>query len=370
MPAVPRVAVTLEQCWHEVPGGTAWSALESLRALLRHTDVELVGVSARHPEPPPEPWVPPITVEALALPRLALYESWHWLRRPRIERATGPVDVIHATGMAVPPHSAPLVVTVHDLVFLREPGHSTRRGLMFFRRAIELARREADLVVVPSRTTFDDCVSNGFDPSKLRLVPWGIEAQRVESDSVDSTRGRFGLERPYVLWVGTIEPRKNLSRLVEAFGRLDRDDVELVLVGPKGWNEDLDRLVGTTVARERVKVLGFVTPDELRGIYAGCAVFCMPSSHEGFGLPVLEAMAQGAPVVTSRGTATEEVVGDAGIVVDPMDTSAIAEAISGVLDDPGAAQQLGRAAVERASTFSWERTAHALAEVYRQAAAL
>lgn len=368
MRAVPRVAVTLEQCWHGVPGGTAWSALESLRALLRYTDLDLVGVSARHSAPPPEPWVPPITTVSLPLPRLALYEAWHWLRYPPIERSTGPVDVIHATGMAVPPHSAPTVVTVHDLVFLREPAHSTRRGLMFFRRAIELARREADLVTVPSRATFDDCVENGFDPLKLRLVPWGIAADEVGPEAAASAMRRFRLDRPYVLWVGTIEPRKNLSNLIKAFSLITRSDVDLVLVGPKGWNEDLDRLVGSTVARERVRILGFVSPDELRGLYAGAKVFCMPSSHEGFGLPVLEAMAQGAAVVTSRGTATEEVIGDAGVVVDPMDPNEIAEALDLLIEDRAMAHRLGRAAIARTANFSWENTARALESVYFEAA--
>ena len=136
-----RVAVTLEQCWHRVPGGTASSALAAVRALEARDDLELTGVSARHRRPPPDPWVPTIAVHPLPLPRLGLYESWHRLRRPAVERATGPVDVIYVTGMAVPPPTVPLVVTVHDLSFLHEPSHSTRRGLRFFHRAVELARQ-------------------------------------------------------------------------------------------------------------------------------------------------------------------------------------------------------------------------------------
>src|SRR6478736_4944076 len=112
-----RVAVTLEQCWRAV--------LESVRALQSHSDLDLVGVSARHAGPPPAAWTPTIPVAALPLPRLALYEAWHWLRRPPVERATGPVDVIHATGMAMPPASAPIVVTVHDLAFVRDPSQFT-----------------------------------------------------------------------------------------------------------------------------------------------------------------------------------------------------------------------------------------------------
>lgn len=362
-----RVAVTLEQCWHAVPGGTARAALESIEALLAHSDLDLVGVSARHSAPPPVAWVPAIPVKALPLPRLALYESWHWLRRPLVERATGPVDVIHATGMAMPPPSAPIVVTVHDLAFLRSPGQFTRRGVSFFRRAIELARRDATLVMCPSQATLDDCARNGFAPDRLRLVPWGIDPRPVDESGVAGVRARFGVPGRYVLWTGTIEPRKNLPVLLDAFERLQRDDITLVLAGPDGWNEDL----GERLARlgDRVHLVGFVDPDALRALYAGADVFCFPSLEEGFGLPVLEAMAQGTAVITSAETATAEVAGEAGLLVDARDTVALAEALARLLDDDAERLRLGEAGRSRAvERFSWERTAGALQGVLTEAA--
>ena len=228
-----RIAVTVEQCWHRVPGGTATSAIGSLRALRARTDLDLVGVSARHSEPPDRAWRPPVEVRALPLPRPALYESWHRLRWPAVQRATGPVDVIHATGMAVPPPSAPLVVTVHDLAFLDDPSLFTPRGVRFFHRAIDLARRQADLIICPSQATIDRCIAAGFDSGRLRLVPWGLDGDVVADAAVSAVRRRFGLERPYVLWNGTIEPRKNVPVLLEAFGRLARADVDLVQVFPE-----------------------------------------------------------------------------------------------------------------------------------------
>jgi len=361
-----RVAVTLEQCWHRVPGGVARAALESARALLAHPEVAQIGVSARHRHPAPAAFDPPIEVRPLPLPRPVLYESWHRARWPVVQRATGPVDVIHATGMAVPPHSAPLVVTVHDLAFLYEPAHSTPRGLRFFHRSIELARRDADLVIAPSRATIDDCLVYGFDPDKLRLVPWGIDPISATDEEVASVRGRFGLSRPYVLWTGTIEPRKNLPTLLEAFGRLGRAGVDLVLAGPAGWNEDLEPLVAPV--RERVRTLGFLGPRELRALYAGADVFCFPSTREGFGLPVLEAMAQGTPVVTSSLTATAEVAGDAALLVDPLDAEALADALAAVLDDPTLASRLGAEGRARAADQTWARTAERLAAVYLEVA--
>jgi glycosyltransferase involved in cell wall biosynthesis len=168
------------------------------------------------------------------------------------------------------------------------------------------------------------------------------------------------------LFTGTVEPRKNLPRLLEAFRSLDRDDVDLVLIGPEGWNEDIGSVISSLGAR--VHSLGFIPSAERDALMAGAAVFCYPSLSEGFGLPVLEAMAQGAPVVTAAGTATEEVIGDAGVVVDPTDTDAIADAIEELLDDRATAAGFARAAVERAATFSWERAAAGYVSAYAEAA--
>jgi glycosyltransferase involved in cell wall biosynthesis len=366
-PTTPRrVAVTLEQCWHRVPGGVASTALEAVRALAARGAVDLVGVSALHRDLPPAPWTPSIPVRGLPLTRLALYESWHRLRRPAVQLATGPVDVIYVTGMALPPRSAPLVVTVHDLAFLHEPGHSTRRGIRFFTRAIDLAREAADLVCCPSQDTLDDCVAHGFDEGRLRLVPWGVDPARATADDVERVRATYRLSRPYILWTGTVEPRKNLPTLLEAFRALDRHGVELVVVGPKGWNEDLGVHLGK--AAGRVRVLGFVPADDLRALYAGAEVFCLPSLREGFGMPLLEAMAQGAPAVTSAGTATAEVGGEAAVLVEPTDATALTEALAGLLDDPAERARRRAASFERAAAYPWSRTAIDLEAAFAEAA--
>ncbi len=363
-----RVAITLEQCWHAVPGGTARAALGSISALQRFTSLELVGVSARHRQPPPSSWRPSIEVKQLPLPRLALYESWHRLRWPDVEHATGRVDVIHVTGMAMPPATAPIVVTVHDLAFLRDPSQFTRRGVSFFRRAIDLARRDASIVVCPSQATIDDCIDNGFDPKKIRLVPWGIDPQEVESSAITAMRSRLGIAGRYVLWAGTIEPRKNLPVLLSAFEGIEDRDVTLVLAGPEGWNEQIDGQLGRLGSR--VVRVGFVEPETLSQLQAAAELFIFPSRQEGFGLPVLEAMAQGTAVITSSGTSTEEVVGDCGVVVDPSDVDALRAEIDRLLADDTERDRLGRAGLDRAtSLFSWEKTAKALQSAYEEATA-
>ena len=271
--------------------------------------------------------------------------------------------------MAVPPPTAPLVVTVHDLAFLRDPSQFTARGVRFFHRAIELARRDATLINCPSQATLDECIDHGFDPDRLRLLPWGIEPVAVPAERVTEIRTRLGIDGPIVLWAGTIEPRKNLAMLLEAFDRLADDSARLVLAGPAGWNEDIDSQLATL--GEKVKSVGFLGTDELRVMYAAADIFCFPSRQEGFGLPVLEAMAQGTAVITSAGTATEEVVGDAGVLIDPQDCDSLVAALDRLLSDTELREQLGALGRERVrDLFNPRRHADALESIYREAVAL
>lgn len=375
VPGSLRVALTLEQCWHRVPGGSATSILGLVRAMQRRPDLDLVGVSSWHRSPPPEPWRPTVPVRGLPLPGTLLYDAWHRLRRPAVERATGPVDVIHATTMAIPPPTAPLVVTVHDLAFIDHPEFFTVRGLRFFRRGLELARQDAAVVVCPSEATRSACLANGFSADRVTVVPWGVDQTTATADEVSRVRRRHGLGRSYLLFVGTIEPRKNLSRLMAAFAEVVAGglDVDLAIAGPDGWNEELAELVDQVEAsdevRDRIRALGFVAGPDLAALYAGAAAFCYPSLKEGFGLPVLEAMAQGTPVVTSSGTSTEEVAGDAALLVDPTSTQSIAAALTRVLTDTETARLLRERGPLQAARFTWEAAAAAMENAYRSAAA-
>jgi glycosyltransferase involved in cell wall biosynthesis len=351
-----RVAMTLEQCWHRVPGGTAVAALELASALKDRPGIELVGVAARHSEPPPEPWRPPVPVRHLPVPQALLYEGWHTVGRPRV----GAADVIHATGVAVPPRSAPLVTTVHDLSYLVYPEHFSWAGRRFFRRALALTRERADLVLCSSEATLEHCARVGIPRERLRHVPLGVHAPLVLDGEVDDVRRRYALERPYVLWTGTVEPRKNLPRLLEAFDAVGGDH-ELVLVGPRGWNEQI-------AERPRVRMLGFVPQDDLGPLYAGAEVFVFPSLMEGFGFPVLEAMAQGTPVVTSLGTSTEELGRDAALLVDPHDAGAIRGAIERLLREPALARELAEAGRARSAEYTWRRSADLVQAAYEELA--
>ena len=383
------VAMTVEQLWQPVPGGSGTYIRELAAALAARGDVTLTGIRARPSDPhasPPTPSCaqgvqrpespnpgPVIDLPAVMqlhssrLPRPALYESWLRLRRPRVP---GPrPDVIHATTWAVPPRSAPLVVTVHDLAFQRSPDHFTPRGVAFFNRALEITRREADVVIVPSQATRDDVVAAGIDPERVRVIPHGVAAPPVTEAGAATFRERHGLLRPYVMWCGAIEPRKNLGTLLAAFSRIVGDaDLDLVLAGPDGWGgaaADLGRRRAALPA-DRVHVLGALSWADLHAAYTGARVFAFPSLWEGFGMPVLEAQAHGVPVVTSRGTSMAEVLGGGGLLVDASDDADLAASILAAAGERH--DVLSLAARVNAARYTWPASAEAHLAAYRDAA--
>lgn len=363
MPDPLRVAYSLEQCWHDVPGGSAVAALEVLRRLRgrRASDggdaVDVVGVAGRHRADPRAPYRPDGEIRMLPIARPLLYETWNRFEWPRIEAACGPIDVCHST-IAIPAAtSAPHVVTVHDVAFVHTPERFTRHGVRVMRRGLDRCRN-ADLVLCPSRATHDDLGDLGFPADRLRIVPWGVARVDVTEADRDRVRRAYSLPSAFVLFVGTLEPRKNLARLVAAMRSIP--ELPLVIVGADGWG---DAVVPEDA--QPVRFLGFVPDADLRGVIDAATLLAYPSLHEGFGLPILEAMAQGTPVVTSRGSSTEEIAGSAAALADPTDADSIADAIRTVLADR---DRWSAVAQRRASEFSWEATVDATVGAYREVA--
>ena len=357
--------MTVEQSWQPVPGGTAASTNALLGELAGLPDLDVWGVAARHAAPAPVAWRPPVPVHHLPLPRPLLYRTWHAARRPPVHAGGGRrPDVVHATSPAVPPATVPLVATVHDLAFLDRPELYTRQGVRFLTRGTDLARQEAAAVVVPSRTVEAECRAAGFEPDRIHVVPHGVAVPEVPASAVAALRRRLDLPGPYVMWCGTHEPRKNLTTLLHAFELLvvDGRDLHLLLVGPQGWGP---QAVPAAPVAGRVRTAGFLPVDELHAAYAGAEVLAYPSLREGFGMPVLEAMAHGVPVVTTRGSAMAEFATGAGVLVDPVDPSAVAAGIDAALGDAS----LGAEGRRRAAGMTWRAAADRLAQVYRVAAA-
>lgn len=362
-----QAALVVEQLWQPVPGGSGRYIQELVREL-PGVGVRPVGVAAHHGSAAQTPEEVGLRVPVVQsrLPRRALYAAWDRLGRPSVDPLVPGAQVVHATTWSIPPTRRPLVVTVHDTAFLRDPGHFTPHGVAYFRRALEVTRRRADTVVVPSQATALDCEEAGIGAERIRVIPHGVRVGTVGADGVALFRETHGLERPYVLWVGTHEPRKNLRTLLAAFAEVARhSDLDLVLVGPVGWGdsgEENRRLQEAPPGR--IHVLGRLSDRELDASYAGARVFCFPSLWEGFGLPVLEAMSHGVPVVTSEGTSMEEVTGTDGVLVDPRSPAGIA---AGILEAAGPRHDaLSGASRTRAGRFSWRACAQAHAAVYRE----
>lgn len=351
-----RVAYTMEQCWHDVPGGTAVATLRVAAELTAHHGIDLVGVAGRHRRPPVAGFEPTIPVSTVPLARPLLYDAWIRLRWPLVESATGPVDLCHSTAGIPAPSRTPSIVTLHDIAFLRRPDRLTRRGARVLTRAVDRART-ARLVTCPSETVAAELAGIGFNRERIRVIPWGVDPHDTTDDQVERARGAHTLPERYVLAVGTLEPRKNLRRLIEAMKAID---LPLVVAGADGWGGIAQELADST----DVRFLGHVDPADLPAIYAAAELLAYPSEDEGFGLPVLEAMSAGTPVVTSRGTATEDVAGGAAVLVDPYDIASITAGIETALAGRDRLIELGK---HRAAEHTWAATAAATAAAYREA---
>lgn len=275
-------------------------------------------------------------------------------------------DVILASNsylMSIAPR--PVVVVVQDL-FGFDRSHGLPVSALGERVTLPLAVRRAAGFVCPSVAT-RDTLERLYPETRGRtaVIPLGVTAEFLNAEGSGVAR-RHGVERPFVLAVATLEPRKNLARLVEAFASVPaaREGFDLVLAGARGWSSsDLDAVVGRH--RDVVRPIGFVSDSELPALYAEATAFAFPSLEEGFGLPVLEAMAAGTAVLTSNRSSLPEVAGDAALLVDPSDTGAIAEGLEGLLGDAALREDLARRGRERAAAFTWERTARATLDYLR-----
>ncbi len=292
-----------------------------------------------------------------------------------IEAFAGPLDVFHGSNYFLPAQRgrAALVVTVHDLSALRYPEWHPRRRVLVHRIGLRRTVRAATHVITDTEAIRAEVIDDLGVPAErvtaihLAVTP-GCRAR--PASELKPSLDRWGLSPgDYLLFAGAIEPRKNLVRLLEAFTavRQRRPAVPpLILAGPTGWrNQEIRDRIAT--AGSHVRYLGYLPGDDLAALMAGCTAFVMPSLYEGFGLPVLEAMACGVPVVTSRGGALEEVAGGAAILVDPQDTDEIAAGIERVLDDTALRETLVCKGLARAAQFSWERTARETLRVYERA---
>jgi glycosyltransferase involved in cell wall biosynthesis len=239
---------------------------------------------------------------------------------------------------------------------------------------LPLMTRAATMIVTPTKSVKAELVEQLRVPSeKVVVIP---EAARdvfrpIPAVEAERTRRRLGVGKDFLLFVGTIEPRKDLPTLVHAFEQVAqsrKSDLQLVIAGRVGWLvDDLLKQINTSVVAGQVKLTGYISDEDLRALYSTCRVFVYPSTYEGFGLPPLEAMACGAPVIATRINSITEVCGDAALMVDPKAVEGLIKAIDYLLDDDNARSQLSSAGLRRAADFSWQRTGQLTREVYQEA---
>jgi glycosyltransferase involved in cell wall biosynthesis len=305
------------------------------------------------------------------------YKPWRmaiWLgqlARVGFDRLVPDAEIFHATEhLLLPLRSAPTVLTVHDLIFRHLPTHHKPLNRWYLNLTMPLYCRRANHIISVSEHTKRDLIAAyGLVPSKVTVVREAASSHFCpqSSEVIASVRSRYGLPERYLLFVGTVEPRKNLGRLLSAFESAHAEGLAdgLVIVGQRGWlYDDFFAQLEKSPVRDRVILPGYVDDRDLPALYAGARVFAFPSVYEGFGLPVLEAMACGVPVAASNASSIPEIGGDAAMYFDPLDVRSMSDALFRLLRDSELQGELRSQGLARAASFSWERAAMETRAVY------
>ena len=307
----------------------------------------------------------------LHLPTSLGYWAWQRFGRPSVEGLTRrELDVVHGTNFYLPStRRAARVISVHDISFVVHPDWMNRKVVSPYADRLREFCDQADAVITFSEFTKREMVEHlDADGEKIHVTPHGIREEwcRFDRETATTCVQRYGIDGPYLLYVSTIEERKNVPRMLEAFATLTELPHKLVLVGRPGWMpKSLDVLLDELNLRDRVHLPGYVSHRDVSAFYAAADAFVFPSLYEGFGFPLLEAFVSGCPVVTANTTCLPEVGGDAVELVDPMDVDDIARGMMTVVSDTEYAGTLRERGKARAGEFSWSRTANQTMSVYR-----
>jgi len=292
------------------------------------------------------------------------------------ELRRNPVDVLHVQYTAPPLAPCAVVVTIHDLSFEHLPETFNRRSRAQLRLTVRRTARNAAQILTLSEFSRRDVIETyGIDPDRVAVTPAAAPAHfRPVTNATDLRRIRatYGIERDYILALGSIQPRKNLVRLINAYSSLwkERQNLampQLVIAGKRGWLEgETMRAAELSAAAHDIRFIGYVAEPDLPELFSGAMCFAYPSYFEGFGLPVLEAMQCGTPVIAGNRTSLPEVAGDAALLVDPFDETVIADALRNFIENPDRRNDLRVKGIERAKRFNWQQTARLTLQAYER----
>ena len=318
---------------------------------------------------------PNFRLRHIPLPHRLLTILWHRLRLPLpAEVFSGAVDLFHSPDFVLPSlRSARGLITVHDLAFLRVPECADPGLRAYLSQAVPRSLARADHILADSQNTKRDLIELLDVPAgRISVVPAGVEPRfRPIEDEAErqQVRQRYELDKPFILSLGTLEPRKNYARLIEAYARLRRQmphAPDLIIVGGKGWLYEEIFAAARKWGHGGVRFLGFVPDEDLPALYSLAALFVFPSLYEGFGIPPLEAMACGTPVVCSDRPSLPETANDAALMVDAEDVERLAAAMRRVLEDEALRARLVEKGFAQAQRFTWEKAAQRLLTVYQE----
>ncbi len=367
-----QVAYLADALYQNIAAGSARYSVEVARELSRMPGIDLRLLTLFAPEViaarAQERGYPEAQTMPSPLPRQLHYWLWNMAGLPGpFTKAMAGADIVHTPVLLVPPKKqTPLIVTVFDLTFLLFPQHHTRYVRLLMASGLRRAVKEADAFLAISENTKRDLVRlSGVSADRVHVTPLAADARFAPTQD-SKMLARYGIKAPYALYVGTLEPRKNISMLLRAFAALDDRETTLVLAGAKGWMYDeMFATLEQLHLRERVKTIGFVANEDLPALYSQAQVFVYPSLFEGFGLPILEAMQCGTPVITTNVSSIPEVAGEAAILLAPDDIAGLTQALRRVLSEPGLHEDMRGRSLAQAARFSWRHTAELTAEVYR-----
>src|SRR3989344_2287030 len=311
--------------------------------------------------------------KVVPIPPTVLEFLWNRLHIVPVEKFIGEVDLFHSSDWIQPPVKSATtkrVTTVHDMVTYLFPSSLHPKIVATQKRRLARVKKEVDVIIVDSNATSEDLIKFSEIPEeKIKVIYLAASSdfKPQDEDKIKEIVEKYKIKKPYILSVATQEPRKNIQKLLDVFEkiRLERTNFNLVLVGKHGWGKEPD--LSNSGFEGSVIYTGFVPQEDLPALYSGCRVFVYPSLYEGFGLPILEAMACGAPVITSNNSSMAEIAKDAAILVDPRSENQLKRAIEMILDlNLENYQKMVNASLNRARVYTWTKTARETLKVYEE----